>query len=267
MEYLLERMGAVDKLNIIDTHAHLDGRKFRDDLEEVRKRYLEAGVTRVITVGSDFTSSRHACTLAEEYPEIYAAVGVHPHDAKNVVPRTLDGLRLLAAQEKVVAWGEIGLDFHYDFSPRDCQEDVFRKQLEIAEELELPVIIHDREAHQEVLSVLKDFSGLKGVVIHCFSGDFKLAEECVERGYYLGIGGTLTFPRNKVLQEVVRRISLEHLVLETDCPYLAPQPWRGKRNEPSFMVAVMEEISILKGIPRQRIAATTTRNAEKLFDL
>ncbi|CEO87311.1 TatD family hydrolase [Syntrophaceticus schinkii] len=194
-------------------------------------------------------------------------MGVHPHDAVTVVPRTLEGLRLLASNSRVVAWGEIGLDYHYNFSPRDSQLDVFRKQLEIAGELNLPVIIHDREAHREVLSVLKDFLGLTGVVIHCFSGDLQIAEECVNRGYYLGIGGTLTFPKNKDLKSVVQRVPLEHIVLETDCPYLAPQPWRGKRNEPAFLTAVLEEIAHLKGLSQDKVAQATTANAEKLFGL
>jgi TatD DNase family protein len=263
----IERMGAMTKAGIIDTHAHLDDNKFRKDLQAVRARALEAGVTRIISVGSDFTSSRHACALADEHAEIYAAVGVHPHDAVTVVPRTLEGLRLLASNSRVVAWGEIGLDYHYNFSPRDSQLDVFRKQLEIAGELNLPVIIHDREAHREVLSVLKDFLGLTGVVIHCFSGDLQIAEECVNRGYYLGIGGTLTFPKNKDLKSVVQRVPLEHIVLETDCPYLAPQPWRGKRNEPAFLTAVLEEIAHLKGLSQDKVAQATTANAEKLFGL
>ncbi|HHV35070.1 MAG TPA: TatD family hydrolase [Syntrophomonadaceae bacterium] len=255
------------KAGIIDTHAHLDDNKFKGDFESVQARALEAGVTRIISVGTNFTSSRHACVLADEHPEIYAAVGVHPHDAITVVPRTLEGLRLLAGSSRVVAWGEIGLDYHYNFSPQDCQLDVFRKQLEIAGELNLPVIIHDREAHQEVLSVLGDFPGITEVVIHCFSGDLRIAEECVKRGYYLGIGGTLTFPNNKKLQDVVKRVPLEHILLETDCPYLAPQPWRGKRNEPAFVTAVLEEIARLKDVSQEEVAATTTNNAEKLFRL
>lgn len=253
--------------SIIDTHAHLDEGRFAGDLEGVLQRAQEARVTRIICVGSDLTSSRRAVALAGDLPWLYAAVGVHPHDAADVVPRTWDGLRILAASSRVVAWGEIGLDFHYDFSPRDCQKNVFRKQLEIAGELNLPVIIHDREAHQEVLDILKDFSGLKGVVIHCFSGDQGVADECLKRGYYLGIGGTLTYPKNTILQEVVRKAPLEHILLETDCPYLAPQPWRGKRNEPAYLPAVAEEIAKLKNITPADAAAATTANAKKFFNL
>ncbi len=258
--------GTMNRAGIIDTHAHLDDKKFRQDIQNVLKRAAEAGVTRIITMGNDFTASRHACILAEQHPEIYAAVGIHPHEAKEVVPRTLEGLRILAGNSsKVLAWGEIGLDYHYDFSPRDCQQDVFRKQLEIAAELELPVVIHDRDAHEDVLSILKDFTGLKAVIIHCFSGDLAIAEECLNRGYYLGIGGTLTYPKNNKLRNVVKYVSLKHLLLETDCPYLAPQPWRGKRNEPAFMTAVLEEIARLKEMPEEEIAKATTANAQKAF--
>jgi TatD DNase family protein len=255
----------MNRADIIDTHAHLDDKKFAKDRENVLKRASDAGVTRIITVGNDFTASRYACALAEQYPEIYAAVGIHPHEAKEVVPRTLEGLRILAENSKVLAWGEIGLDYHYDFSPRDCQQDVFRKQLEIAGELGLPVIIHDREAHEDVLSILKDFTGLKAVAVHCFSGDMAIAEECLNRGYYLGIGGTLTFPKNNKLRDVVKKAPLNHLLLETDCPYLAPQPWRGKRNEPAFMTAVLDEIAQIKEISQEEIAKATTANAIKAF--
>lgn len=256
----------MSRAGIIDTHAHLDDKKFREDIKNVLERAAQAGVTEIITVGNDFTASRHACNLAEQYPQIYAAVGIHPHEAKEVVPRTLEGLRILAENSsKVLAWGEIGLDYHYDFSPRDCQQDVFRKQLEIAAELNLPVIIHDRDAHQEVLSILKEFAGLKAVIIHCFSGDLAIAEECLHRGYYLGIGGTLTYPKNNQLRDVVKKVSLEHLLLETDCPYLAPQPWRGKRNEPAFMTAALKEIARLKEMSEEEIATATTANAHRAF--
>lgn len=252
---------------MIDTHAHLDDHEYRADFQDVRSRMLEAGVTKVITVGTNLTSSRHACILADQYPEIFAAVGVHPHDAVTVVPRTLEGLRHLASGSKVVAWGEVGLDYHYNYSPRECQLDVLRKQLELAGELNLPVIIHDRDAHWDVISVLDDFPGLTGVIVHCFSGDLRFAQECVKRGYYLGIGGTITFPKNKKLHDVVQSVSLKHMVLETDCPYLAPQPWRGKRNEPAFLTAVLEKMACLKAVSREEAAQATTANAEKLFRL
>lgn len=258
---------AGSRLEIIDTHAHLDDAKFAGDLDGVLSRAREAGVFRIICVGSDLTSSRHAVALAQEREGLYAAVGVHPHDAAGVQPRTWDGLRLLASQERVVAWGEIGLDFHYNFSPPEKQEEVFRRQLEIAGELGLPVIIHDREAHRETLEILKDYPGLPGVVFHCFSGDAGIAEECLARGYYFGIGGTLTYPKNGKLREVVRMLPLERIFLETDCPYLPPQPWRGKRNEPGYLPAVVEEISRVKGVSPEVVAGTTTMAAARFFRL
>lgn len=253
--------------HIIDTHAHLDDVKFSADLNAVLARAQEKGVYQMISVGSNFTSSRRAVALAEEHEQIYAAVGVHPHDAKDVVPRTWDGLRLLCESNRVVAWGEIGLDYHYNFSPPECQVGVFRKQLEIAGELNLPVIIHDREAHHEVLSILKDFTGLAGVVFHCFSGDRRVADICLERGYYLGIGGTLTYPKNNELRDVVSQAPLERIFLETDCPYLAPQPWRGKRNEPSYLTAVVGEISRIKDVSPEEVAAVTTASAKAFFNI
>jgi len=251
---------------IIDTHTHLDDDKFSSDLNAVLARAQESGVSQMVCVGSNFTSSRKAVGLAEEYEQIYAAVGVHPHDAKDVVPRTWDGLRLLCESSKVVAWGEIGLDYHYNFSPPEIQVSVFRKQLEIAGELNLPVIIHDREAHHEVLAILKEFPGL-AVVFHCFSGDQRVADICLERGYYFGIGGTLTYPKNNELREVVSKVPLERIFLETDCPYLAPQPWRGQRNEPSYLTAVVEEISKIKGVALEEVAAVTTRSAKSFFKI
>lgn len=255
------------RYEIIDTHAHLDDSRFDGDREEVIERALSAGVKAIVCVGSDLASSRRAVALAEERSCLCAAVGVHPHEAAGVVPRVWDGLRLLAGSKKVVAWGEIGLDFHYNFSPPDAQRDVFRKQLELAAECGLPVIVHDREAHEDVLAILKEFSPLKGVVFHCFSGDRGMAEECLARGYYLGIGGTLTYPKNDVLREIVREAPLDRLLLETDCPYLAPQPWRGKRNEPAYLAAVVEKIAEIKGIAPEAVARVTAANARSFFGL
>lgn len=254
-------------VGIIDSHVHLNDAKFSGDLEAVLTRAHDAGVLKMVCVGADLTTSRQAVSLAEEHSVIYAAVGVHPHDAKDVVPRTWDGLRILSEHKKVVAWGEIGLDYHYNFSPPECQVSVFRKQLEIAGELNLPVIIHDREAHHEVLSILKDFTGLAGVVFHCFSGDRRVADICLGRGYFLGIGGTLTYPKNNELRDVVSQAPLERIFLETDCPYLAPQPWRGKRNEPSYLTAVVGEISRIKDVSPEEVAAVTTASAKAFFNI
>lgn len=255
------------RYEMIDSHAHLDDPRFDPDRAEVLARARSAGVKAVICVGSDFASSRRAVTLAEEEPGLYAAVGVHPHEAAGVVPRMWDGLRLLAGTNRVVAWGEIGLDFHYNFSPPDVQDAVFRKQLELALECSLPVIVHDREAHKETMAILNEFPGLNGVVLHCFSGGMEMAEECLARGYYLGIGGTLTYPKNGLLREIIRTAPLDRLLLETDCPYLAPQPWRGKRNEPAYLTAVVETIAEIKGTVPEEVAAATSANARRFFNL
>jgi TatD DNase family protein len=218
-------------------------------------------------VGYDLTSSRLAVRLAGTSPDIYAAVGFHPHDAAGVTPRAWEGLRILCQNERVVALGEMGFDFYRNLSPRDVQEEVFRRQLQLAGELNLPVIIHDRAAHRETLAVLKEFSGLPGIVFHCFSGGPRIAEECLKRGYYLGIAGPVTFPKSEELTGAVRVAPLGRLLLETDCPYLAPQPWRGKRNEPSYLTAVAGAVSRIKGIALAEVAAATTANARCLFRL
>ncbi|NPV29335.1 MAG: TatD family hydrolase [Firmicutes bacterium] len=252
-------------LVLVDTHAHLNDPKYDRDLEAVRARAREARVAAIICVGYDFASSRRAVQLAGTFPEIYAAVGFHPHDAAGVPERAWEGLRLLAQNGRVVALGEMGFDFYRNLSPRNVQEEVFRRQLQLAGELNLPVIIHDRAAHEETLAVLEEFPGLPGVVFHCFSGGPRFAEECLARGYYLGIAGPITFPKSEELTEAVRIAPLNRLLLETDCPYLAPQPWRGRRNEPSYLTAVAEAVSRVKGVSPAEVAAATTASACRLF--
>ncbi|HAA89745.1 MAG: Deoxyribonuclease YabD [Thermoanaerobacterales bacterium 50_218] len=260
-------MEKAKQLSLIDTHAHLTDPEYDEDRFEVIARAQDAGLEKIICVGYEITSSRRAVALAEEYECLYAAIGVHPHDAAQVTERAWDALRILAGMEKVVAIGEIGLDFYRNLSPPQVQEKVFRKQLELACELQLPVIIHDREAHQDVLRILKEFPEAPGVVIHCFSGDLQMAEECLVRGYYISIAGPVTFPKAKKLEDVVKSFPLERLLLETDCPYLAPQPWRGKRNEPGYLPAIAEAVARIKGVSLEEVAATTTENARRFFGL
>lgn len=252
---------------LIDTHAHLNDPKYDRDRCEVIARAQGAGVEKIICVGYEITSSRRAVALAEEWECVYAAVGVHPHDAAQATEHAWKALRILAGMEKVVAIGEIGLDFYRNLSPPSVQEGVFRKQLELACELQLPVIIHDRDAHQGILKVLQDFPEVPGVVIHCFSGDLQMAEECLTRGYYISVAGPVTFPKAKKLEEVVKFLPLDRLLLETDCPYLAPQPWRGKRNEPAYLPAVAEAVARIKGVSLEEVAAATTANARRFFRL
>ncbi|HOP41777.1 MAG TPA: TatD family hydrolase, partial [Geobacteraceae bacterium] len=253
-----------DTYSLIDTHAHLDGKEFQADLDSILARAAAAGVTRMISVGADIESSRRACELSYLHEALYCSVGVHPHDAVRVTEKCYDIIcRLATETPKNVAIGEIGLDFYRDRSPRDIQERVFRRFLILASELSLPVIIHDRDAHEPILRIVREEKsrGIRGV-FHCFSGDLEMARECVDLGFFLSIPGTVTFPSNEQLRSVVRAIPADHLLLETDCPYLAPVPFRGKRNEPSYMKITAEKVAELKGLSLEDVARITTLNAE-----
>jgi TatD DNase family protein len=255
--------------SLVDTHAHIEGKEFHGDFAAMLDRAATAGVSRIITIGADIESSRQACELANSHESIYCAVGIHPHDAARVTEKCYDNIRTLAGDNrKVVAIGEIGLDFYRDRSPRDIQETVFRRFLIMAAELSLPVVIHDRDAHEPILRILREEKkrGLRGV-LHCFSGDLAMARQCVELGFYLSVTGTVTFPSNEQLRQVVRGISVDHLLLETDCPYLAPVPFRGKRNEPSYLRIVAEKVAELKGLSLADVARTTSHNADTLFGI
>ncbi len=252
---------------LVDTHAHYNDMVLVRDIPDLRQRAQKAGVAVVVCVGYEVPSSRRGVMLAQKYPEVYATVGVHPHDAKEMTPRAWEALRLLAGEERVVALGEMGLDFYRNLSPHQVQEQVFRQQLNLALELHMPVVIHDRDAHDETMEILKEFPGLAGVVMHCFSGERQMAEECLARGFYLGVGGTLTYPKNHTLGDIVSAAPLDRILLETDCPYLSPQPWRGKRNEPSYLPAVAEKLAELRGISRQEAAVATTANALRFYHI
>ena len=251
---------------LTDTHAHLDFPQFDSDREEAIERALAAGVGIIINVGADLASSRRAVALAEAHPQIYAAVGVHPHDAKTLTEEVLTELRELARHPQVVAIGEIGLDFYRDLSPRDVQRQAFERQLALARELDKPVIIHDREAHAEVMDTLRRWQGLRGV-LHCFSGGLEMARRAVELGFYISIAGPVTFKNARRLPEIVRQLPLERLLIETDCPYLAPHPHRGERNEPAYVRLVAEAVAEIKGLPLEEVARVTTANTQTLFGL
>lgn len=253
-------------MELIDTHAHLDFPQFDGDREEVIERALAAGVKCIVNVGADLASSRRAVALAEEHPQIYAAVGVHPHDAKTLTDEALAELRELTHHPKVVAIGEIGLDFYRDLSPRDKQREAFKRQLALAQELDKPVIIHDREAHAEVMETLRRWQGLHGV-LHCFSGDLEMARKAIELGFYISIAGPVTFKKARRLAEIVHQLPLKHLLIETDSPYLTPHPHRGKRNEPAYVKLVAQRIAALKEVPPETVARTTTDNARAVFGL
>jgi len=252
---------------LIDSHAHIYYRDYADDFDGMLKRAEDAGVAAILVVGTDIESSRESVALAERYPQLYAAVGIHPHDAGRVTDACYDIIRALAlSSRKVVAIGEIGLDFFRDRSPRDQQELVFRGFLRIAAELHKPVIIHDRDAHDRVMTILREEAVRTGV-LHCFSGDAVMASEASALGFYISITGTITFPGNQSLRDVVRAVSIDRMLVETDCPYLTPVPHRGGRNEPAYVKLAAEKVAEVKGLTLEDVARITTKNAGDLFGI
>jgi TatD DNase family protein len=253
---------------LIDTHAHLEMREFNDDREDVIKRAREAGVEYIVTIGTTLESSRDAVLLAEKYDFIYAAIGIHPHEVKDILHPAYEIIRHFAKHKKVVAYGEIGLDYYYEHSPRTDQKRKFRDMLREARVLDLPVIIHDREAHEDTLQILsEEWSPDLGGVMHCFSGDIGMAKKLIDMGFSISIAGPVTFPKAEALREVVRQIPIEHLLIETDAPYLAPQPERGKRNEPAFVRHTAEAVAKIKGLSFEDVARITGFNAMQLFGI
>lgn len=251
-----------------DSHAHLDDRKYNDDRHEMLMRARDNGISYIINVGYDIPSSKRSVALAEKYEFIYAAVGIHPHDAANEGDKGLDHLAALLSNPKVVAIGEMGLDYYRDLSPRNIQKDMFRKQIRLALELKKPIIVHDRDAHGDVMSILKEENASQtGGVLHCFSGSLEMAKECLKMGFYISIAGPVTFNNAKKLQEVAAYIPLERLLIETDAPYLTPEPNRGKRNESAFVVNVARQIAELKNINVEEVARATATNAKNLFNI
>jgi TatD DNase family protein len=252
---------------LFDSHAHIDDEKFDIDREEVIQRAIDNGVTGIINVGASMESSARSIALAEKYEGIYAAVGIHPHDAKDALDTDYEQLVRWTALDKVVAVGEIGLDYYYDFSPREVQRSVFIRQLDVARQTNMPFIIHDRDAHGDLLEILKkEAKGLKGV-LHCFSGSLEMANEVIKMGLYISIAGPVTFKNAAKLPEIVTKVPLEYLLVETDSPYLTPQPYRGKRNEPAYVKLVAEQVANLRDITMDDLAKATSENVKKLFGI
>jgi TatD DNase family protein len=252
---------------LIDTHAHLDAPKLARDESGVLARARSAGVGVVVAVGADMGSSRAAVAIAARRPEVLATVGVHPHDASDVTPGDLDELHRLAAEPRVVAVGECGLDFFRDLSPRGVQRRIFAQHLALAREAGLPVVVHCRDAYAECLDILRrEWPPPVRGVMHCFLGDQAVARQALELGMVLGIGGSLTFPREETLRQTVAGLPLERLVVETDAPYLTPRPKRGS-NEPAYVRFTAERLAEVIGVDFARVAETTTRNARILFDI
>jgi len=249
---------------LVDSHAHLDSPAFASDLDDVLSRAREAGVGRIVTIGTSLESSRRAQALAESHPEITFSPGIHPHEADN--PGPVDELRALAAHPRAVAVGETGLDFVKNHSSVANQKALFVKHLEIANEADKPVSIHCREAHGEMIAILQAHAPLRGV-IHCFSGSWEEAQIYLSLDFYLSIAGPVTYPNSQKLRDVVRLIPLDRLLVETDCPFLPPQKFRGKRNEPAYVRYAAAEIANLHGVTLDELAAATSANGEKLFGL
>ena len=251
--------------NIFDSHAHYDSEAFNDDRKELLDALPAQGVCGIINCASDIASSITSLELADEYPFIYAACGVHPHEAEDCKPGYLPVLKKLCSEEKCVAVGEIGLDYHYDFSPRDIQKKVFEQQLVLAKELDLPVIIHDREAHEDTMELLKRYK--PGGVVHCFSGSVEMAKEVVKLGMYIGLGGAVTFKNARKPLEVAAWVPDEYLLIETDCPYMTPVPFRGKRCDSSYIPYTAEVIASVRNTTPQSVLDLTRKNADLLFGL
>jgi len=254
---------------LIDTHVHLDDTRFNEDREAVIARAQEAGVEAFVTIGCDLATSQAAVTLADQHPSVYASIGVHPHEVKHISDGWYDEFRRLAQSKNVVAYGEIGLDYHYNHSSPKEQRERFREQIQLARELALPVIIHTREAQEDTVKILREERASDiGGVLHCFSGDAWLAKDALDLGFYLSFSGIVTFQNATALRETAKTVPLDRLLIETDCPYLAPVPYRGKRNEPAYVTHVAKQLTAIHpALTLEDIARNTTRNAKRLFKI
>ena len=253
---------------IFESHAHFDDEQFAQDREAVIKKVRAAGVGLIINAASSMNSSRISLELAKSHEIIYSSVGVHPHDVQEMKESDLELLLAMTAFPKVVAIGEVGLDYYYDNVPAEIQKLWFRQQIKLAVDLDMPLIIHSREASKDTFDILHENNAQSvGGVIHCFSGSVQTAKKYTELGYYIGIGGVITFKNAKKLKEVVKAIPLDHLLVETDAPYLSPEPYRGKRNDSSYIPHIIEEIAKIKGISAKEVEDATWKNGKMLFKL
>jgi TatD DNase family protein len=241
---------------------------FKRDLEEVIQRAEASGVRYIFTVGTEKKDWKRTLEIVNSHPSIYAILGVHPHNVKEIDHQTYPTLRQLCRQEKVKAYGEIGLDFFRNLSPRDVQLKRFREQIGLAKELRLPIVVHDREAHHETLEVLKSEKAEEcGGIIHCFSGDYEMAKACMDMGFFISVSGNITYKNSEDYTETIKRIPLESLLIETDAPFLTPVPFRGKRNEPSYVRYTAQKVAEIKKVPFEKVAEVTTENALRVYRL
>lgn len=252
---------------IFDTHAHYDDQQFDTDRAELLDSMKTLGVSAIVNVGASLNGCQRAVELAKKYPFIYAAVGIHPDETGALNEETFDKLKVWCREDKVVAVGEIGLDYYWDIQPREIQKEWFIRQLELAQELSLPVNIHSRDAAEDTFYIMKEHANGPGGIIHCFSGSKELALEYVKLGFYIGVGGVVTFKNGKKLKQVAEVVPLERLVLETDCPYLAPEPYRGKRNHSGYIRYVAKEIARLKETTYEEVITQTEINAKEVYRL
>jgi TatD DNase family protein len=253
---------------LIDSHAHLEMSEFKKDLEAVIERAKDSGVEYIFTVGTEKKDWKKALEIANSHPSIYAILGVHPHNAREIDDQTYPMLKEFCRNGKVRAYGEIGLDFFRDLSPRAIQLKRFREQIGLAKELGLPIVVHDREAHQETLAILKSEKAEEcGGIIHCFSGDYEMAKVCIDMGFYISIPGSVTFKNAQHLREIIKKIPLEFLLVETDAPFLTPEPFRGTRNEPSYVRYTAQKVAQVKNVSFEKVAEATTENALTVYRL
>lgn len=253
---------------LFDTHAHLNADQFADDAKEVIERAQQEGVSHIVVVGFDEKTINGALELADKYDFIYASIGWHPVDAVDMKDEHLIWLEGLASHPKVVALGEMGLDYYWDKSPKEIQKEVFRKQIQLAKKVNLPIIIHNRDAHEDIVKILKEENACEvGGIMHCFGSSLEIARQCIDMNFYISFGGPVTFKNAKRPKEVVKELPLDRLLIETDCPYLAPHPYRGKRNEPSYVKLVAEAIAELKGLTYNEVVEKTNQNAKRVFSI
>ncbi|MFZ0370886.1 MAG: TatD family hydrolase [Halobacillus sp.] len=253
---------------LFDTHVHLNADQFEEDLEATIQRANEAGVEYMTVVGFDHKTIPKAIEIAESHEKIYAAVGWHPVDAVDLSDKELKWIEELSSHPKVVAIGEMGLDYHWDKSPADVQKEVFRKQIRLAKKVKMPIIIHNREATDDIVEILKEEDASEvGGIMHCYSGPVETARECIDMNFMISLGGPVTFKNAKLPKEVAKAIDLKHMLVETDCPFLAPHPNRGKRNEPAYVKLVAEQIAELKEITFEEVSEVTTSNALQFFGI
>ncbi|MGN8648217.1 TatD family hydrolase [Gracilibacillus sp. HCP3S3_G5_1] len=253
---------------LFDTHVHLNVSQFDEDREEVLQRAKEAGVENMVIVGFDHETIPKAIEMAEQYEHIYAAVGWHPVDAIDMTEKELEWLEELSAHPKVVALGEMGLDYHWDKSPKEIQKEVFRKQIQLAKKVNLPIIIHNREATEDIIQILQEEKAEEvGGIMHCYNDSIDYVDACLQMNFYISLGGPVTFKNATLPKEVAKYVPADRLLIETDCPFLAPHPNRGKRNEPAYVKLVAEKIAELREISYEEISKQTTENARKFFGI